>query len=549
MHPLIADDRSPVRWGAYLILIAIAVGGMTGRILSVNAVDRLRLEQHLKAEHEKTGNRPDWQQQRPFLSGNDRSRWATARSLVEHGTYAIDQVIAEPNWDTIDMVKHDGRLYSSKPPLLATLMAGPYWIIHHFTGATLGTHPFEIGRALLLAINVLPLLICFLALGRLVERFGTTDWGRIYVMAAATTATFLSTFAIAINNHLIAAVSALLALAAAVPIWFDGERRLRYFAAAGFFAAFAAANELPAAAFLGLLGLGLLWKAPARTLVAGLPAAALVGAAFFGTNYLAHGSLRPPYAHRGDGPRLRIIEDADGSLAATMDAERVTLELMSALSLSREAAVEVDEPGTHWTIIDPLPERRFSVRADSAGLAVHAWDNWYNYTYQRGGKTRESYWKGTAARSPVDKGEASRGMYALHVFVGHHGIFSLTPVWLLSVVGIGMALRRSTSPLRPIAALVATASAVCLAFYLAQGTENRNYGGTTSGLRWMFWFAPLWALAMLPAVDAASAKRWSRGLCLVLLALSVVSVSYPTWNPWTHPWLVNLMNSLGWSAL
>ena len=76
-----------------------------GRILSVNAVDYVRLEQHLKRDPKRT----DWQKQRPFLSANDRSRWATVRALVEHGTYAIDDIVSQPNWDTIDMVKHDDQ--------------------------------------------------------------------------------------------------------------------------------------------------------------------------------------------------------------------------------------------------------------------------------------------------------------------------------------------------------------------------------------------------------------------------------------------------------
>src|SRR4029078_4975432 len=104
---------------------------------------------------------------RPFLSANDRSRWATVRSLVEHGTYAIDEIVVQPGWDTIDMVKHPDsngveHLYSSKPPLIATLMAGEYWVIHKLTGATLGTHPYEIGRFMLVTINVLPLIIYFI---------------------------------------------------------------------------------------------------------------------------------------------------------------------------------------------------------------------------------------------------------------------------------------------------------------------------------------------------------------------------------------------------
>ena len=85
-----ADARKNLRWGIYWILIALAVGGMSGRILSVNSVDQNALEKYLKEK----GNE-NWKKTRPFLSANDRSRWATVRSLVEHGTYAIDEVIAQ----------------------------------------------------------------------------------------------------------------------------------------------------------------------------------------------------------------------------------------------------------------------------------------------------------------------------------------------------------------------------------------------------------------------------------------------------------------------
>jgi hypothetical protein len=546
-----------LRRAVYAMLIAVSAGGMLGRLLAVNSVDRIRLEQHLKAEFDK-GKRPDWQQQRPFLSANDRSRWCTVRALVEHGTYAIDDVTNEPNWDTIDMVKHDGRLYSSKPPLLATLLAGPYWLIHRATGWTLGTHPYEIGRFLLVLVNVVPLVIGFFVLGRLVDRFGLTDWGRIFVMAVATQGTFLSTFAVTLNNHLFAALSVLFAVAAAVPIWLDGERRFRYFAAAGFFAAFAAACELPALSFLGLLGLALLWKAPGRTLLAGLPAALVVAAAFFGTNWLAVGGWKVPYAHRQDGARLA---EAPAEAAAELDAGTVPDTLRAGLAsagieLRPEATVSTVEAGQRWIVTDDESDdrRRFAIVLSDHELAgnvleIRAWDNWYDYTFMRGGKERASYWRSNSSRGPIDRGEPSRAWYAFHVFVGHHGIFSLTPVWLLAFVGMAMAIGNRTCTLRGLAALVAVCTLVCLAFYLAAGTENRNYGGSTSGLRWMFWFAPLWSLMMLPAVDACSSHRGWRGLCLVLLALSVLSVSFPTWNPWTHPWLVNLTNYMGWTEL
>ena len=57
------------------------------------------------------------------------------------------------------------HLYSSKPPLLATLMAGEYWLINHVTGATLGEHPYEIGRFMLVTINVDAAGDLFLAVG------------------------------------------------------------------------------------------------------------------------------------------------------------------------------------------------------------------------------------------------------------------------------------------------------------------------------------------------------------------------------------------------
>ena len=57
----------------------------------------------------------------------------------------------------------------------------------------------------------------------------------MFVMAAAVFGTFLTTFAVTINNHLPAAVCAAAAVYAAVRIWFDDERRLRYFVVAGLF--------------------------------------------------------------------------------------------------------------------------------------------------------------------------------------------------------------------------------------------------------------------------------------------------------------------------
>ncbi len=216
-----ADNNARLRWSVYWLLIAIAVGGMMGRILAVDSVNSVSLK-------------------RPFLSANDRSRWATVRSLVEQHTYAIDDIVSQPGWDTIDMVKHVGRdgqphLYSSKPPLMATLLAGPYFVIYTVSGADLGRFPYEIGRFLLVLVNVLPMLLYFVVLAMLAERLGTSDWGRIFMVAAGALGTFLTTFVVTLNNHTPAAVCAALTLWAVVRILYDGSKQLRYFVSAGLF--------------------------------------------------------------------------------------------------------------------------------------------------------------------------------------------------------------------------------------------------------------------------------------------------------------------------
>jgi hypothetical protein len=92
-----------------------------------------------------------------------------------------------------------------------------------------------------------------------------------------------------------------------------------------------------------------------------------------------------------------------------------------------------------------------------------------------------------------------------------------------------------------LAMLTIAISAVVLVFYLV---KTNNYGGWTSGPRWFFWLIPLWLLALVPAADWLGNLRWGRGLAYGCLGLSVLSASYPVWNPWRHPSLYNLLEYL-----
>ena len=90
---------------------------------------------------------------------------------------------------------------------------------------------------------------------------------------------------------------------------------------------------------------------------------------------------------------------------------------------------------------------------------------------------------------------------------------------------------------------------VCLAFYIWWPDGRSQLRRQCQRIRWVFWMAPLWLMLMLPAADllAIAAGRGAWPWCL--LALSVLSASYPTWNPWTPPWIMNFLGYMGWVVI
>jgi hypothetical protein len=548
---------------------------VAGRILAAELLYEPSVH---RADNETTPGKRVWPRSRPLpmptFSSNDRSRWVTIRALVEQGTYVVGHrnrtlvfasavsllgarsgpeaalltvtgynfriksdtgLVTEEGWQTVDKVLHPSKMefFSSKPPLFSTLVAGLYWILYHL-GWTFADHPATVVRVIVLLVNGVPFLVYLALLARLLERYGGSDWGRFYVFAAACFATLVTTFVITLNNHSVGTYTAVFALYPALRIWestvraipaqakgsgdgtpsTDGEQAGRsrsvsggehgqappawQFLLAGFFAAFTACNELPATAFAVFLGVWLLLRAPARTLAYFVPAAAVPVAAFFLTNYLAIGQFRPAYDEFG--------------------------------------SVWYEYEGSHW--------RKPVEGEQKTGI------DWARF-------------------------KETRAEYAFHVLLGHHGLFTLSPIWLLAVAGMLAVLApgrsgattpggrpaetpgpRGTSSLLQsflfpesaltlVRLLTLLLTVVVVGFYLL---KSDNYGGWTSGLRWLMWLSPFWLLTMLPVADRLGTTRAGRALAYVLLAVSVLSVSYAAWNPWRHPWLFNFMQDQGWVA-
>ena len=83
------------------------------------------------------------------------------------------------------------------------------------------------------------------------------------------------------------------------------------------------------------------------------------------------------------------------------------------------------------------------------------------------------------------------------------------------------------------------------AFYLTR-TQSYNYGGFTSGPRWLFWLIPLWLIAIPPAADRLAGSKLGRLLCALLLGHFGPVGVLPGRNPWRHPWILNLMEFTGY---
>lgn len=478
---------SDFRSSCYLLLIAAAVGIAGAKIAGAENV----FEPSRYAAPGEKGRA--WPKERPepslMFSSNDRSRWATIRALVENGTYVVGHrenhtddvdyrdtgIIFEDGYQSLDKVMNPatGDFYSSKPPLMPTVLAGEYWILNRAFGWSIVRDEWLVMGFILVTVNVVPFAVYLLLLSRLVEEHGASDFGKLLAMVAAGFGTFLTTFAGTLNNHGPAAYCVLFAV---YPLLRTGGATLGGVAVSGFFAGLATALDLPAAAFLAGLLVPTLWVRPRAGLVfAGAAAVPLV--ALIACNIAALGTVVPAYGEFG-GP-------------------------------------------------------------------------WYNYA--------GSHWAklGTPAATGIDFAKEPKPIYAFHLLFGHHGWFALTPVWLVALVGLA-ALAWASGPevrsvmsrtaganwnLRLLGAMTVCVSIVVMAFYIRQ---TNNYGGSTSGPRWLFWLTPLWLLALVRGGDAVSKSPLARGVAAVLLAMSAFGAFYPATNPWRSPWLMHWLEYHGW---
>jgi hypothetical protein len=496
-----AAEGSELRRSAFLLLTAAAVAIAAAKTVGAEYV--LEPSRYKPAEKGGYGYELDrpWPDKRPeptpTFSSNDKSRWATVHALVHNKTYVIGKrvydekdptkyhdegVVTDPAYKSTDVVLNPDtkEFYSSKPPLMATMVAGEYWLLKNLFGWDLTRERWLVIPAIVLTWNVVPFALYLVLLGRLIDATGKTDYGKLLAFATAAIGTFLTAFSATLNNHTPAAFCVLFASYPLLKAVLESREMAPWeYGVCGFFASFASTFELPALAFLAALGLPLLIANWRHTLLYFVPPAVIPIVALYGCNYIALGTVEPVYDKFG-GPWYRY-------------------------------------EGSHWSKI------------------------------------------GTPKAVGLDFNDESTAVYAFHLSLGHHGWFSLTPVWLLAAVGlVTMGIQSAPAvkalfgkpkgtgwTLEMFAAMTLVLSLVVFGFYLTR-TQSYNYGGNTSGPRWLFWLIPLWLLAVAPVADRLARSAGGRFLGAVLFGFGVLSVFYPAWNPWRNPWILQLMEYTGW---
>jgi hypothetical protein len=253
---------------------------------------------------------------------NENVRVWTTRALVQHGTFAIDEI--EAAWGEVgDRAAREGRRYSSKAPGTA-LLGVPVHFVHDGLSRLLAGGPPS-KRSSTWALRVftvaLPLSLFFLYFARRVEAESDSPWARDLLLVGLALGTMMYPYGLAFVGHAQSAALLFAGFLALVPPGgtAPSPRRL---ALAGALAALAVVFEYQALLGAAVVGIFAVVSQRRRALFFALGALApalllaLYHAALFGRPW------ELPYAHLDD-PDFQRYHHARGFLGLGQPRARV----------------------------------------------------------------------------------------------------------------------------------------------------------------------------------------------------------------------------------
>ena len=198
------------------------------------------------------------------MSDNELARMATIQAIVEHQTLCIDHSSLRPSPDMLIRIRPqpDRRgdyTYSKQPPVLAAILAAPYWVMHRF-GLTFDKNMAGTCYVLTLLGAALPVAMAAGLVYRLGRLFELRRQWRVLLSFAAIFGSGLLSYATVINTH---APAAALILGTCGALFHAGMARSRshahsWLVLAGLSAGLAAMIDFSALAFLLMLSLVIL---------------------------------------------------------------------------------------------------------------------------------------------------------------------------------------------------------------------------------------------------------------------------------------------------
>ena len=235
-----------------------------------------------------------------FVGDTVTSRLATVYALVHDGTWRIDRSPELPpnpfEPQCVDKVLVNGRLVSSKPPLLSLLMTGEYALLRTVTGLDLDNKSDlrPILSFMVLTLCQLSFVVGMAFFAASVSLFISNPFRAAFPLVVLAFASPLPGYAQQLNNHTPAASALMAAVYFALALG-TGKRAPSAwrFVAFGFCSALVLALDLPVFIFAAVAGILLLRQFPRQTLLWAAVGAALPLCAHLGGLWMATGDLRP----------------------------------------------------------------------------------------------------------------------------------------------------------------------------------------------------------------------------------------------------------------
>jgi hypothetical protein len=140
-------------------------------------------------------------------------------------------------------------------------------------------------------------------------------------------------------------------------------------------------------------------------------------------------------------------------------------------------------------------------------VPIYMQNDLYNY--------ENSYWINEISFDALNE---SKWLYLFHILIGDHGLFSITPVLILGLIGLIQSIRNKTPEYWKMMTWLAGGMFVIFLFVL---TRTHNYGGYSIGLRWFIVFMPLLMIAGLPFVHQLGKSLKGKVIAIGLLVLSL----------------------------